>query len=63
MDLGLLTVEEVATALRTSKKAVYQMFARGRGPRVTKIGRRKLVRREDLLHFLDDNRSPSLTAR
>jgi excisionase family DNA binding protein len=45
----LLTVEETAEILRTTKMAVYAMAARGQLPGVTRIGRRLLVRSEDLL--------------
>ena len=48
----LLTVDEVASLLRTSRKAVYAMVARGVLPGVTRIGRRVLVRRTDLLDFV-----------
>ena len=48
----LLTVDEVASLLRTSRKAVYAMVARGALPGVTRIGRRVLVRRTDLLDFV-----------
>jgi excisionase family DNA binding protein len=52
-----LTVSEVATALRTSRKAVYTMAARAQLPGVTRIGRRLLVRRDDLLAWLDERRA------
>ena len=55
----LLTVAEVATLLRTSRKAAYAMIERGLMPGVTRIGRRVLVRSADLLNFLDHNRTPS----
>ena len=55
----LLTVIETATLLRTTRKAVYAMIERGLMPGVTRIGRRVLVRSEDLLKFLDHNRAPS----
>ena len=55
----LLTATEVATLLRTTRKAVYAMIERGLLPGVTRIGRRVLVRSADLLDFLDHNRTPS----
>jgi excisionase family DNA binding protein len=55
----LLTVNETATLLRTTRKAVYVMIERGLLPGVTRIGRRVLVRSTDLLDFLDHNRAPS----
>jgi excisionase family DNA binding protein len=51
----LMTVSEVADVLRTSQKAIYAMLERGQLPGVRRIGRRVLVRRADLLHWLDHN--------
>jgi excisionase family DNA binding protein len=57
----LLTADEAATLLRTTKKAIYVMAGRRRLPGVTHVGRRVLVRRDDLLDWLDQNRrAPSL---
>jgi len=57
----LLTAEEAAALLRTTKKAIYVMASRRQLPGITHIGRRLLVRRDDLLHWLDQNRrAPSL---
>ena len=55
----LLTTTEVAGLLRTSQKAIYAMAARGQLPGVTRIGRRLLYRRDDLLRWLDESRAPS----
>jgi excisionase family DNA binding protein len=55
----LLTAREVADLLRTSRMSVYAMVARRQLPGVTRIGRRVLFRKEDLLHWLDQNRVPS----
>lgn len=55
----LLTASEVAVALRTSRKAVYAMAERAQLPGVTRIGRRLLVRRDDLLLWLDERRAAS----
>jgi excisionase family DNA binding protein len=55
----LLTMGEVATVLRTSRKAVYAMSERVQLPGVTRIGRRLLVRRDDLLSWLDERRAAS----
>ncbi|HEV3194378.1 MAG TPA: helix-turn-helix domain-containing protein [Polyangiaceae bacterium] len=54
-----LTVDETATLLRTSRKAVYAMAERAQLPGVTRIGRRLLVRRDDLLSWLDERRAAS----
>ena len=54
-----MTSDEVASLLRTTRKAVYTMIERGLLPGVTRIGRRVLIRRRELLDFLDQNSSPS----
>jgi excisionase family DNA binding protein len=51
----LFTVVEVAALLRTSRKAVYAMIERGQLPGLRRIGRRVLISREELLHWLDHN--------
>ena len=56
----LLTADETADLLRTSRKAVYVMAERGQLPGVTRIGRRLLVRRDALVDWLDQKRAPSL---
>ena len=56
----LLTPDEVGRLLRKSRKAIYVMLERGQLPGLTRIGRRLLVRREVLLDWLDQKRTPSL---
>lgn len=55
----LLTVDETATLLPTSRSAVYVMVERRQLPGVTRIGRRVLFRYADLLDWLDQKRAPS----
>ncbi len=55
----LLTADEVAELLRTTRKAVYSMIERHQLPGVTRIGRRLLVRADELLDWLDQSRTPS----
>jgi excisionase family DNA binding protein len=55
----LLTVEETANLLRTSRKGIYAMVERGLVPGVIRIGRRILVRSDELVHWLDQKRAPS----
>ena len=55
----LLTMGEVGALLRTSRKAVYAMAERRQLPGLTRIGRRLLVRRDDLLSWLDERRAAS----
>ena len=59
VDPLLLTVEEVAVILRTSRKAVYALIERGQLPGIRRIGRRVLIRRSDLYDWLDHNCTPS----
>jgi excisionase family DNA binding protein len=54
-----LTADEVADLLRTSRKAIYALAERGQLPGIRRIGRRLLVRREELLRWLDHNCAPS----
>lgn len=56
----LLLVSEVADILRTSRKAIYSMIERGQLPGVRRVGRRVLIKRIDLLEFLDQTCTPSL---
>ena len=55
----LMTAEEVATLLRTSRKAVYCMADRGQLPGKTRIGRRVLFRTRQLVDYLDRKCCPS----
>jgi excisionase family DNA binding protein len=55
----LLTVEETAEALRTTRAAVYAMVARAQLPGVIRLGRRVLVRADLLIEWLDQNRASS----
>jgi excisionase family DNA binding protein len=55
----LLTIDEVADLLRTTRKAVYVMIARNRLPGVTRLGRRVLVRSDVLLDWLHQKSAPS----
>ena len=55
----LLTVDEAAGLLRTTRRALYAMIERRQLPGVVRIRRRVLVRVDDLLHWLDQKRAPS----
>ena len=48
----LMTAQETAVLLRTSRKAVYTMAERGAIGGVVRVGRRLLFHRDDLLHWL-----------
>ena len=56
----LLNTTEVATLLRTSKKAIWAMVERGQLPGVVRIGRRVLVREDALLDWLGQKSTSSL---
>jgi excisionase family DNA binding protein len=60
MTPTLLTPNEVATILRTSRKAVYSMIERRQLPGVVRIGRRVLLREADLVEWLRQKTAPSL---
>ena len=62
-NLALLTIDEVGTVLRTSRKAIYAMVERGQLPGVVRIGRRLLVREDALLDWLGQKSTPSLEGR
>lgn len=55
----LLTVDEAAALLRTTRKAMYAMVERRQVPGVIRIRRRVLLRAADLLHWLDQKCAPS----
>ena len=55
----LLTADEMAGLLRTTRKAIYTMVERHQMPGVTRIGRRVLFRHDALLDWLDRCRTPS----
>jgi excisionase family DNA binding protein len=55
----LLTVTEVAAALRTTRKAVYALIQRGHLPGVVRLQRRILVRQASLVEWLHEKGAPS----
>jgi excisionase family DNA binding protein len=55
----LLTVDEAADLLRTTRRAIYAMIERRQLPGVIRIRRRVLLRADDLLHWLDQKRALS----
>ena len=55
----LLTVDEAAALLRTTRKGMYAMVERRQLPGVIRIRRRVLFRAADLLHWLDQKCVPS----
>jgi excisionase family DNA binding protein len=59
MDGLFLTVDETADLLRTTRRAIYAMVERHQLPGIVRIGRRVLVRRADLLDWLNQKSAPS----
>ena len=55
----LLTVDDAADLLRTTRRAIYAMVERRQLPGVIRIRRRVLLRADDLLHWLDQKRASS----
>ncbi len=55
-----LTVDETADLLRTTSKAIDSMVDRGQIPGVTRIGKRLLLYRDDVIRWLDESRASSL---
>ncbi len=55
----LLTVDEPADLLRTTRRAIYAMIERRQLRGVIRIRRRVLLRADDLLDWLDQKRAPS----
>ena len=60
MERRYMTVGEVAAFLRLSRPAVYKMVERGQLPGVVRIGTGVRIEREVLVHWLHQNRTPSL---
>jgi excisionase family DNA binding protein len=56
----LLTVDDAANLLRTTRRAIYAMLERRHLPGVIRIRRRVLIRSAELLEWLDQKRAPSL---
>lgn len=56
----LLDYEGAAKALSLSRAALRDLVYKGRGPRVTKIGRRTFFAVKDLEVFIDRHREPVL---
>lgn len=55
----LLTVDEVAELLRTTRKAIYCKIQRDLLPGIVRDGRRVLLRRDDVLHWVAEGRATS----
>jgi excisionase family DNA binding protein len=55
----LLTVDDAADLLRTTRRAVYAMVERRQLPGLIRLRRRVLFRSDVLLDWLDQKRAPS----
>lgn len=58
----LLTTDEVAQLLRTSRKVIYEMIRLGQLPGVIRVGRRVLLRRDRLVEFLLEREEQSVSS-
>jgi len=58
-EILLLDYERAARALSMSRAALRDLVYKGRGPRVTKIGRRTFFAIKDLEAFIDRHREPA----
>jgi len=56
---ALMTVDETAELLRTTRKAIYALVERGQLAGVRRLGRRVLIDRDELLSSLTEERVPS----
>ena len=54
----LLTVDEAADLLRTTRRAIYAMVERGQLPGVVRLRRRVLLRSDALLNWLEQKSAP-----
>lgn len=54
----LLTVDEAADFLRTTRRAIYAMSERGQLPGIIRLRRRILFRADELVHWLDQKCAP-----
>ena len=55
----LLTVDEAAELLRTTRRAIYAMIERRQLPGVIRVRRRVLLRADDLPDWLNQKSAPS----
>jgi excisionase family DNA binding protein len=55
----LLTVDEMAKLLRTSRQVIYNKVSQFKLPGVTRVHRRVLFRRAAVLEWLSENSVPS----
>ena len=55
---SLLTVDDTAALLRTSRRAIYAMVERGQIPGVIRLQRRLLFRADHLVHWLEQKSAP-----
>ncbi len=55
----LLTVDEAADLLRTTRRAIHAMIESCQLPGVIRVRRRVLLRADDLLDWLNQKRAPS----
>lgn len=54
-DLGLLDLDDVASALDTTPKGIRARMAKGQFPRGTRIGKKAYWRRQNVENWLDSH--------
>ncbi len=59
LALPMLTADDVARLLRTSRRAVYAVIRKGQVPGVVRLGRTLLVRRDRLMRWLSRREPPT----
>lgn len=56
---ALLTADDAAQLLRTTRRAIYVMVERAQLPAPVRIGRRLLLRQDDLARWLEEKQQVS----
>lgn len=53
MEDRLLTIDQVIERTQLSRRNLYNIWARGEGPKTVKVGHRRLVRESDLRAWME----------
>ena len=63
MSTETLTILEAAAALKVSRRHLQSLLAKGEGPPVIRLGRRRIIRRDALNHWLAEREVAYASAR
>ncbi len=63
MSVETLTILEAAATLRVSRRHLQSLLAKGEGPPAVRLGRRRVIRREALNHWLAEREVAHAPAR